>query len=192
MMPQQKPQSWIGQAQRSAKVGWKPATFQGLKVGEANRDDVIRRFGEPSSEGVEGTNLRVMSYGDVITPDWPDGGSVSVAINARTGKVSQVTFNPTAMRIPDLVKMLGSEYVTTRWSWVPCDDKDPEYTQIYLDPNGSQTFIEYRSLGILVVFNENRVESLEYTVGKPTGYEKDPCGNKKPRKSLSPGGPTPP
>jgi hypothetical protein len=175
--------AWQSAAQKSAKVGWKAASFRGLAVGKASRTEVLRVLGQPSSERAEPDGQRYLEY-DEFSQSGGLSGHLSVILSSKTGRLLSVQLDPGFMTLGDMTKLLGTEYVITKWKWVPCADSLQEYGPIYLDPTGKLEFIEYRRLGIVVTFQRDLVQVIDYTDGTPVGYDKNPCEKGKQLKPV--------
>jgi hypothetical protein len=166
-------------AQRSASAGFKPASFRGIQIGKAHKADVLRAFGKPSKEWNETPDSLYLVYKDL----GPFPGNVTFNTDSKSGVVLSVMVAPKDMTIRDLEEVLGKDYVVTHWSSVPCVDGGG-YVLKYLDPNGGSQFIEYRRLGVTVVFDGDVVSFIDYS-GIPLGYDKDPCKKKAQQKTRA-------
>jgi hypothetical protein len=172
--PQSSSGSWKEKAQGSASVGWRPASFRGLQVGKATKDDVLRVLGKPQREWTEPDGLTYLHYDNAAPPK----GVVDVAIFSTTRSLESVAVVPESMSVKELVRMLGSEYELTRWSSASCLRNESGDEPSYLDPKGSSLVMEYRGLGVAVQFEGDRVRTILYSRGIPLGYDKNPCTDK--------------
>jgi|WetSurMetagenome_2_1015567.scaffolds.fasta_scaffold22833_2 hypothetical protein len=184
LWPLEKPRLSQADAQRSASAGFKPASFRGIQIGKAHKADVLRAFGKPDHEGMGEDDSLYLTYFRLGEPE----GKVEFTLNPKTGLVTGAGISPKHMWMPDLHRMLGEDYVITRWSSAPCMDLGG-FAPIFLDPQGDVELLEYRHLGISVQLQADRVQSIEYNM-KPNGFDKNPCVKKQKEQSrVSPNRP---
>lgn len=160
---------------------WKIATFQGLTLGSSVKADVLKHFGPPDWEGLpEGSKKTDMSSEwwmdfDSVT-EMNHHGKLSVALNKKS-VVVRVTFYPLNMNKSALIDNLGKDFIVTRYSFEPCDEKFGGSARIYESKNGQLEFIEYRSKGIAITLGgaqDEKVISIQY-VSVPIGSKISQC-----------------
>lgn len=139
-----------------APDAWRPALVQGLRVGEATREEVLARLGEPdriesySAEQTGGNPIEWLIYEKPIESRFP--GYAIVWIDGQTGRLTEVTITPQKLSRDRLLEELGTAFQMTRYSF--CTDLDDgEAAPIYEDPSGSLEYMEFRDLGISVLFD---------------------------------------
>ena len=81
------------------------------------------------------------------------------------------------LSVDEVIRHYGENYVATKYAFDLClEDLDDEMggAPWYESPEGDHSFIEYRSLGVSISFDHERVESIDYRYG-PVGTEKSQC-----------------
>jgi len=165
-------------ARHSASLGFRPAVYQGIRMGTSRKEEVLARFGKPQGEGPGEDGSLYLIYRDIGIVR----GRAQFVVNPRTNVVIGLDVGPTTATLPELERILGTNHVPTRWSWAMCTEK-AGMTQVYIDPQGPLSEIEYRHLGISIQMRGDLVDSIYYS-SKPIGLDANPCT--KPAKRQTP------
>lgn len=171
---EQKPEATPVKQQESTGRQWQPATYRGLRMGQATRADMLRVFGKPR-EVIEfdenmptaGTNFFYRADGDIA-------GEVVVAVDKRTDKVFSIELRPKSLSKEGAIRYFGDNYIVTRYAFDEClriGDGAP----MYESQSGNLVNTEYRERGIAIVVNsEGMVDYIMY-VSEPIGARSSKC-----------------
>jgi hypothetical protein len=124
----------------AATPRWTPASFHGLTVGQAHREDALRALGSPDADQRtrDGEELIYKARGD-------HKGDLSVRLD-RSGMVSEIQESfPVAIPRTQIYKELGSDALTARFSWARC-----AANALYRDPHGALELTFYPTRGIVL------------------------------------------
>lgn len=161
-------------AQHSASFGFRPAVFQGIRMGVSRKAEVLARFGKPRSETLGEDGSLYLEYRDIgIVP-----GMAQFTVNPRTSIVTGLDIGPTTATLKEVIGILGPGSVVTRWSEAPCTEL------VYIDPDGTMPETEYRHLGIAIRVRGRFVDDISY-LSKPLGLDANPCQGPKKRPGSS-------
>jgi len=167
-------------AQRWAAAGFRPAEYHGIVMGKSKKRDVVARFGKPEWEGRGEAGTLCLSYRDI--GGWK--GIANFDLNPRTLVVVGLDIAPKDLTMQQAKQVLGEGAVETHWSPAACFELGGGIGgPLYLDPEGSTSFIEYRHMGVSIE-GGNRVHGISYS-SKPIGLDRDPCGKTKVQKRGS-------
>src|SRR5829696_4479911 len=148
---------------------WNPATYNKITVGTSNQFDVVRAFGKPVREDFAGPQ-----DGNEVWYIYDKGGQFpgqfTVIVEKESGIVTAMILNPMDLTRKDVIEKLGNDYVTTRYDFCPGFD-EAEAAPVFQAPNGSATYVEYRSRGIAVLVDEGgEVYDIRY-LKRPVGFK---------------------
>lgn len=172
---------WAGPVDNGAldaPKAWKPALVEGLRVGEATREEVLAQFGSPdriesySAEQTGGHPIEWLIYDRTIVPRFP--GYATVWIDGQTGRLTTVTITPRELSRGRLLEELGADFQMMRYNF--CEELgDGDSAPIYEDPSGGLEYMEFRELGISVQFDwRGDVQQMTF-LSKPSAISKEKC-----------------
>lgn len=149
--------------------GWRPATFQGLRVGTSTESEMLQRLGTPLHRTrVHWTDTVVVwSYEFARGGEFP--GRVVVDVDTATGVVVGVLTEPERLSVSEAVRQLGPSSRRMRYAYDECL-ADAESVPLYESADGPVEYLEYRSRGIAVrVEKGDSVSVVLYRRGTPLG-----------------------
>ena len=158
-----------GQLSAPPKPSYRPAVFQGLRLGTATRSSLIERLGQPDysghpegaadaqEDGYERPGLFPLPYERVrVISDRKTEGVTDVIVQLKE-----------PVRIDSLRMAFKGQWMVTRWKLEVCPD--PESGVLFQSASGPIAYWENRSLGL-----SYRVGSFEFE------YRSGPIGAAKP------------
>ena len=157
---------------------WKRAVFRGLTVGKSTEGDLLRVLGTNTIKSPPSTLYGITWY--LYNTDTPFKGRLHIEVNAGTKKIEHISFSPMVdLSVDEVIKHYGENYVITKYAPDLCLEDDMEGIPSYESPEGNDSVIEYRSLGIsissgLSIDGQEKVTSINYQEG-PSGTEKSRC-----------------
>lgn len=165
----QLPEGVVQRMQCSASYGFRPAVFEGIRMGVSRRAEVVARFGNPEWEGGGSDGLLWLSYQNIAGYI----GRSQFILNPRSKVVLALDVTPSHTAFAEVEKKHGKNWVRTRWSMVSCGGYVGA-APIYIDPEHGSEVIEFRQLGIRVERVGDEAREVSYN-SRPLGMDADPC-----------------
>ncbi|MBP9664736.1 MAG: hypothetical protein KBD94_08945 [Pyrinomonadaceae bacterium] len=180
--PAQPPSTDVVPAGTPILTGWNPATFKGLILGKASRDDLLRVLGKPVSSYESPDDLPTEAV-----PDWNDEYDYSEEITGKlvassvkkSGVLTNITIYPHNLSFARLTEVYGRNFVTTRYGFIECPN-DQGSSLMREDHDGEIELVEYRVRGIVIDVRENKVRTIEF-VSLPVGVAGLDCPDAHPK-----------
>lgn len=165
----QLPEAVVKRMQRSASYGFRPAVYEGIRMGVSKRAEVVARFGKPEDEGLGEDGALYLSYQNIGVYK----GRSQFILDPRSKVVWALDVTPIETSFEELEKRYGKNWVRTRWSMPWCSSYEKPQPS-FISPDRGTEKIEFRQLGISVDRVGDRADEVRYE-SRPLGVDTDPC-----------------
>ena len=156
----------------AAQDSFRPAEFQGLRLGQATIADAIERLGEPVGPFLDGTGTTWLHYKDVGRVP----GKVEVMADSETGVIGGVTVYATNLSMTEARDLFGPGYEVKRYAFDDCLG-DAESAPVYESVDGNLEYTVYKELGIAIRDSGGSSLSIGY-LSQPPGAKESQCEGK--------------
>ena len=147
---------------------WRPGNLKGLVVGKATREEFLKVFGTPISTSRPTVDLPEGEDSSIVDEfHYPEPfEKLQAFFSPDTMLLTGMVLVPSKMTLDDLVAIYGNQYVVTKYKFIECLG-DAGSSMVIEDREGSVTYYEYRSLGMIVSVSDadGSIRFIEFVSG---------------------------